>query len=56
MLVHCPRCRFSFEAPNNENNPRCRSCGGPTVPNEDSAAPTHEVPEAKTQKNLRKLT
>jgi hypothetical protein len=49
-LVRCPRCKFSFEAPEPKGVTLCNQCGGPTVDaaGDDLDAPPHE--RRKTRK------
>lgn len=47
MVVRCERCRYTFEAADEEVQPSCRQCGGPTV----AADAPREIEEAgPTQK------
>lgn len=43
-LVRCPRCKYSFEAPDRPGVAVCNQCGGPTVDEiaHDLDAPPHE--------------
>lgn len=49
-LVRCPRCKYSFEAPDRPGVAVCNQCGGPTV---DEIARNLDAPPHDRRKTMK---